>query len=108
MARNKDTRDAPIPVYPKGPSAIPLDSIFRFIGLLKKHGRTAEFRKAAEEAKAFVTADPATVKFVKDFVAADPDLRSDPLGARVIRPPAGGMEIHTLSVDAAQHECKLK
>jgi hypothetical protein len=103
MTQKRTSEDAPKPVYPKGPSKIPLDSIFRFLGLLRRHGQTSQFRKEAEEAGAFVEADPATVKFIKDFVAARPEMYSDPLGAKVIRPTAA----KTASADQGQHTCSF-
>jgi hypothetical protein len=100
-------RDTVKPVYPTGPSTIPLDSIFRFVNLLKKHGQTSEFRRAAEAAGAFVTADPETVKFVKDFVAANAAMRQDSLGARVLRPPRATAKKHLAAKAANGHQCQL-
>ncbi|MBM6581366.1 hypothetical protein ILT44_14315 [Microvirga sp. BT689] len=108
MTQQTKIEDAPTPIYPKGPSKIPLDSIFRFIGLLRKHGQTSQFRKEAEKAGAFVTADPETVKFIKDFVAANSKMRMDPLGAKVIRPPVATAAIKTLAADQGQHTCTFK
>jgi hypothetical protein len=108
MAQQGNSNDAPTPIYPQGPSQIPLDSVFRFIGLLRKHGQTSQFRKEAEKAGAFVTADPGTVKFIKDFVAANAKMRNDPLGARVIRPPAAMAVIKTMAADQGQHKCTFK
>jgi|SRR5215203_1575616 hypothetical protein len=105
MAEMMQTEDVPIPVYPKGPSEIPLDSVFRFIGLLRKYGQTSRFRKEAEEAGAFVVANPETVKFIKDFVAAHAEMRKDPLGARVIRPAAAKAGIETMAADQGPHKC---
>jgi len=105
MTRKKKPEDAPTPIYPKGPSQIPLDSIFRFLGLLRKHGQTSQFRWEAEEAEAFIVADPQTVKFIKDFVAARPDMYGNPLGARVIRPKAAEIKTSALAADQGQHRC---
>jgi hypothetical protein len=107
MTKAQAQNDAFRPVYPAGPSTIPVDSIFRLVNLLKKHGQTAAFRKAAKAAGAFVTADPGTVKFMKDFVAGQPDLRHDPLGARVLRPNHKGTRKQLLAARSNGHQCEL-
>jgi hypothetical protein len=108
MAEMMQNEDIPTPVYPKGPSEIPLDAVFRFIGLLRKYHQTSRFRKEAEEAGAFVVANPETVRFIKDFVAAHAEMRKDRLGARVIRPAAEDMVLHTLAAPPQQHQCTFK
>ena len=104
MPADQDHSDPGEPIYPTGPSTIPVDSIFRFVNLLKKHGRISEFRKAAKASGAFVTADPQTVRFVKDFVAAHDALREDSLGAQVLRPTRAAAK-KPPAKGSGDHEC---
>lgn len=109
MANKKQSDDPVTPIYPSGPSTIPVDSVFRFIGLLRKYGQISEFRKAAAAENAVLTADPSTVRFIKDFVAAHPEMRQDRLGSRLLRPTAAEDRKATRSAKGAprEHGCNF-
>ena len=75
----------PQPTYLTGekPVNIPVHRVADVLKMIHDHGHTAKFKKQAKAADYAMSLHPATVNFVKDFVAKNA-MHDDPIGKQVM------------------------
>jgi hypothetical protein len=73
------------PTYLRGTKHvdIPVHRIVDVLNMIEAHGHTKKFRTRAKAADVTMRLHPATVNFVKDFVANN-DMHAHPVGKQVI------------------------
>jgi hypothetical protein len=99
------------PTYMTGtkPLKIALHDVIKALELISKRKRMGKFKTAAQENKAVMLVEPATVNFVKDFMA-DNGMHNHPIGKHIINPrvvaPAGrAMRGAALGAGSKDFEC---
>jgi hypothetical protein len=74
-------------VSEKKPLRVPMHSVAHFVKMLHDERHLAKFVKAARTSKAMMTMHPATVNFVRNFVANNK--LQQPMAAKVVDPCPG-------------------
>jgi hypothetical protein len=80
----KQTKVKPTYLKGKKPITIGLHDVMRVMMMINDHGHTDKFQKAAKKKKAFMSVDPGTVNFVKDFVAQN-KMHDHPIGKHIVK-----------------------
>jgi hypothetical protein len=71
------------PTYAEKPLKIPLHAVITFLKMIEEHKQTEKLAEAAKSKNAFVTVDPETVNFVKDYLVEN-NLHEHPIAQHVV------------------------